>query len=557
MFSSYGNEEARVASIKVTLLRIAQPGLYRLNDFRVMNLPTRATERDVQKRLRRMQLEQKFGGSAEGVDRGIASSPLPLDPPPNAEVIAEAQAHLADVERRLISELFWFWPSKGVQDARVEYDRAVAPHTVIENPPLTGNDLEAAASFWTSQLEGGGEEQGIAAHNLAVLFHAAALDIEWAAGSEPLISGEQKQRLARYWLSAIKMWKRTLAGEYAWEYLTARVEELNDPRLKATSVRHLRLSLPVALLTINASLAVHASQNGATAEARRQAELMRAFDFTPDAMAEARQHVFEPLRHRIHDLCVTMGRDAQKTPEQAMEVAERLLKRARPLLIAVDDLLPAGDPQRPDVLDAVALAANDAAIVKSESLPHYVKRDWKSAQEFFERVSRYAATQPMRAHINKSLVWVRHNLRYSEHKSCWFCGEREDDPASSLTITMYKMVAANHYNYSDVNVPRCYECREGHERLRSMSVAGAVAGAAAVVIGYLALWLPYGPDVEGGVVFFAALILIAFFAYLGGRLGHRLAVKKSPANMKPQVQQWSFPDVVDLRSKHWTHIKPS
>lgn len=557
VFSGYRNEETQSASIKATLLRMARPDLYRLNDFRVIGLPTCATERDVQKRLRKMQLEQKFGGASNGVNRGAATSPLPLDPPPDAEMIAEAQAHLTDAERRLINELFWIWPDKGAQDTGVEDEVARIGHTVEEATLPAVNGFEAAARFWTSQLETGDEEQAIAAHNLAVLFHAAALDIEWGAGREPLASDEQKERLARYWSSAIEMWKRVLAEEYVWKYLTARVEKLNDPRLKASSVGHLRQGLPVALLIINAALAVRASQSGATADAKRQAELMRAYGFTLDVMAEARQCVLEPLRHRIRDLCMTMKEDAQKKPEQAIEVAERLLERARPLLMAVDDLLPAGDPRRPDMLDAVAHAANDAAIIKSQSLSHGVKREWVSAQEFLERISRYAATQPMRTRINQSLVWVRDNLRYSEHKSCWFCGEQEDDPASSLTITMYKMVARNQYHYTDVNVPRCYGCRRAHERMRTLTVLGAVAGVAAVFVGYVALWLPYGPEVEDSGPYLAAIMLVAAFAYLGVALGRRLAAKKSPGDTKPLDQKWSFPGVTKLRSERWTHIKPS
>jgi hypothetical protein len=557
VFRSNGNEDARAASIKDTLLEMARPDLYRCNDFRVMNLLTCATEREVQKHLRKMQLEQKFGGAEAGVKQSAASSPLPLDPPPDAGMIAEAQANLADAERRLISELFWFWPDGRAGSAWDDYAGAGAPRNAEEKPPPVLNDLETAESFWASQLERGGERQEIAAHNLAVLFHAAALDIECDAAHNPLTSDEQQQRLARYWSKAVEMWKRVLAGENAWGYLAARVAELNDPRVKASTVRRLRESLPVALLTINADLAVRASQAGARTDSKRQAELMRAFDFPREQTNEARQFVLAPVRRRIHDLCVTMGEDARKTPEQAVQVAERLLERARPLLMAVDDLLPSGDPQRPDVLDAVALAANDAAIVRFQSLSHGVKRDWNSAQDFLERISRYAATQSMRAHINKSLIWVRDNIRYSNYKSCWFCGENEDDPASSLTVTMYKMVAANHYNYNDIHVPRCYRCRQGHQRQTALTVAGAVVGAAVFVTGYLFLWRPYGPDVEGGLVFFAALALFAAFAAFGGVMGYRLAAKKSPGTMKPLDHKWSFPDVVELRSKHWTHIKPT
>ncbi|HEX8556976.1 MAG TPA: hypothetical protein VF668_02685 [Pyrinomonadaceae bacterium] len=562
--SSYGDNDARAASVKATLLRMARPEMYRLNDFRVLNLPTRATERDIQKHLRRMQLEQKFGGAAgAGAAAVAAPSPLPLDPPPDAVMIAEAHSHLADAERRLISELFWLWPGGRAQGARDEHAGARPPHDDGVRPPAHGSDLEAAVSFWGGQLERGGEWQGVAAHNLAVLFHAAALDIECEAAGErpaseePPDSEERKLRLARYWSGAVEMWKRVLAEEHAWAYLQARVEELNDPRLKAATVRRLRLSLPAALLTINAHLAVRASQRGATADARRQAELMSAFDFPADQTAEARRHVLEPLRHRIHDLCVTMGEDARKAPEQAMQVAERLLERARPLLMAVDDLLPAGDPQRPDVLDAVALAANDAAVIRSESLSHGVKRDWKSAQDFFERVSRYAATESMREHINKSLVWVRDNLRYSDHKSCWFCGEREEESGVSATIRMYKMVAANHYNYYDVQVPRCRKCRRAHLLTSALTALGVIAGLAAAVAIYLTLWLPYGPEVKGGGMFWGGLLGAAALSAAGGILAYRLALRTRLGAVKPSRHKWGFPVVLELRSQQWTHIKPS
>lgn len=540
----------KVASIKETLLMMAQPDLYRLNDFRVMNLPTFATEREIQKHLRKMQLEQKFGGAAASVKPSIAASPLPLDPPPSADMIAEAQSHLVDAERRLIGELFWFWPSRGLQSAD-ENNGAGAFHQY---------SFENAVSFWTTLRERGGEEEGIAAHNLAVLFHAAALDIEWNTGRESPSSDEQKQRLAHYWSSAIKLWRHVVTDDHAWEYLSARVEELNDPRLKVETLRRLRLNLPIALLTINARLAVSASLTGATDNVKRHVELMQAFDFLPEVIAEARQYVIEPVIHHIHDLCATMGADAKKTPEQALQIAEGLLERARPLLMAVDDLLPAGDPQRPDVLDAVALAASDATIIKSRLLSHYIKRDWISAQKFLERTTRYAATPPMRAHINESLIWVRDNIRFSDHKSCWFCSEHEG-VAEAIIIKMYKMVEANKYHYTDVLVPRCSRCKREHEWVNIHAVLGAVAGVAVALVGWLALalvlWLPNKPDTEPGEVLWAVFLSTVICGGIGGALAHRLSTDRLLKRTKPQQHKWSFPEVLELRSKYWTHNKPS
>jgi hypothetical protein len=90
-----------------------------------------------------------------------------------------------------------------------------------------------------------------------------------------------------------------------------------------------------------------------------------------------------------------------------------------------------------------------------------------------------------------------------------------------------------------------------------MSAVGAVAGGAAAVLTiYLAMLRPFWPDVDGGAVFLATILLVAAFAYLGRTLGRTQAAKKFPENTKPLDHKWSFPDVVELRSKLWTHIKP-
>jgi hypothetical protein len=540
------------------LLEMAQPDLYRRNDFRVLSLPTRVTERDIQKYLRRMQLAQKFGDAAQSSGaQHNTSGPLPLVPPPGAELLAEAQSRLSDAELRLISEFVWFWSE--AKDAGIKADHFDAGETRDVDEALLAlsrNDIESAKSLWTKQVERGGDEQGIAAHNMAVMFHVAALDIEWAASNQSPLGDELKQQRDDYWANSIEMWTRLLSSERAWDYLMARAEELNDPRLRRATVRQLRASLPVALLTINARLAVRASQGGETAEAKRQTRLIEQFAFAPDVVAEARQYALEPLRHRIYDLCQTTEKEVLGKPEQAAQFASQLLDRARPLLIAFDDLLPAGDSQRADVLDAVALTVNDAVILRASSMAHGSKVEWQSSQQLLERVSRYAATLTMRSRINESLVWVQDNVRYSDYKSCWFCSEQEGRERDLVLVRLYKMVAYKRYEYYDAPVPRCGDCWAAHIRVEKLTGWFGIGGALIGVIISLCVFVSFN-DVMDGLVLWAVILFPLALAALAAILGNKQAWKKIPKKIKPQKHKMNHPTIKELLSKGWTNQKPA
>src|SRR6185503_20135559 len=87
------------------LREVADAGLYRSNVFRVIGAPVHATTRDLARRSERLKLAEKVTTAAvPGV------GPLALDPSPGADAIREALHRVRDPERRLIEELFWFWP---------------------------------------------------------------------------------------------------------------------------------------------------------------------------------------------------------------------------------------------------------------------------------------------------------------------------------------------------------------------------------------------------------------------------------------------------------------
>ena len=77
-------------------------------------------------------------------------------------------------------------------------------------------------------------------------------------------------------------------NEAFWSRLTARIQVLDDPRLTSRDVApSVRESLHLALLLINAQLALRAAQVGNHADARRQLAVIRDSGFDKKIIDEA------------------------------------------------------------------------------------------------------------------------------------------------------------------------------------------------------------------------------------------------------------------------------
>src|SRR5262249_5748384 len=111
-------------------------------------------------------------------------------------------------------------------------------------------------------------------HNLAALHHALALDLERTSSRRSLTQAEQKE-LEDHWWQALRWWEMALGAADFWKEVDARVLDIDDPRITNETVTSLRDSLPLALLDINAHLAVNYAETGDFKEAKRQTELMR------------------------------------------------------------------------------------------------------------------------------------------------------------------------------------------------------------------------------------------------------------------------------------------
>lgn len=381
MVSDFSSDNP-TSNVYEPLLGAAGPDLYRLNAFRVTGLPTSATAREVSRQLEKIRMMAKLGDTA-----GRPGGLLPLDPAPDEGVVQEAIRRLRDPGLRLIEEFFWFWPSApgGGQDPALE--------------ALTRGDVRLAAEEWA-----GRNGDGIAVHNLAVLSHTAALDLERRGLSSTL--SEKHARLRDLnWKAALRHWATLLGDEGFWSRLASHIRALDDPRLTTGMARRIRQSLPLALLSINARLAVSFAESQSSADVIRHVRLMRDSGLDESAADEALRRAVWPICERIKALCKAARAEAGSDPELAGGAARRLLEQARSPLGIVCRVLPSGDRTRGDIRDEVALASLACQISYGNET-----EDWETTLELSELTLPVAVSESAKVRIEESIKVLKGNI---------------------------------------------------------------------------------------------------------------------------------------------------
>ncbi|MBD0370242.1 MAG: hypothetical protein ICV60_05355 [Pyrinomonadaceae bacterium] len=365
-----------------SVLEAARPLLFRANAFRLLGLHVFATEPEIKKESDKARMMGKFGGRTKRV-----VGPLPLDPPPESASLLEAAQRLRDPELRLIDEFFWFWPA----NARAGNDEAPLA-------ALIRRDVESATRIWKAQEDA--KLRGLASHNLALMFHTLALDIENARHEDPL-AGELKTVQEEYWRKGLAEWQSLLSDEGFWELFAERVIEQHDPRVPENFAERFKATLPAALLLMTAQLALSAAGRGASQEAELYGRMMSESGFGRDAMEESCARVVKQVDTELQALCKTARSEALAETTIAHEVAGRLLQQSRASLDAIGVMLPADDPVRNRLRDEVAAAANDCLMAYCEGIP-----DWKAALELVGQVQALAVSLAVRARTEDLRIFL-------------------------------------------------------------------------------------------------------------------------------------------------------
>lgn len=495
------------------LVESAQPDIYRRNSFRVLNLNVRWTASEIKRHLRKMEMEQNFG------------NPESASKSPDVGMVAEAKERLENIECRFIDEFFASWTNQSA-------------HT---------------------------EDSVFAMHDRAVTLHSLALEIETSANQLSLEKSDLERVRDDYWRKAIIAWRQVLGEEGIWHQLTLRVEEMDDPRVTEKNVCELRQTLPLFLLMVNARLAVKASQRKETSEAHRHVGIMKEFAFNSELVTQAIQHATEPLYNRINDLCKELELEARRAPEQADQAAQRLLERARPILSAIDDLLPKEDSQRNSAFDTLAAIINTAGVIKSETIHPSATDEWEKLRLYFERITRFPMTQTIRDIVSGNVDWAKSKAQYSVWAGCWFCPKSEADAGSKAGIRLYKRETQNHYVYDDVWVPRCSNCKEAHDRNTWAINVSTILGIVICAALFITLRHQIFAFMNGKDYFLfrlAALIILVLIVLAGAtELIYFVFFKKAGSqvsdDIKPFKHMMTFPPIIEAQKQGWSTKQPT
>lgn len=528
------------------LLELADPMLFRKNPFRTLGLSVYASDREIKKHVEKLQIMARIGDGQLSV-----GGPLALKPPPDESALRAAVHDLRDPERRLIYEFFWFWPIK-----RGENDPALIA--------LSSQSIQPAIEFW-EEMESHSEIGSIARHNLAVLYDATAFDLEFEAQLKSL-STQTKELQDSYWHQAFRRWRDLIRDDHFWGLFNSRVRELDEPQLTPGTVRRFQLTMPTALLSMTARLAVSAAERGDKTETNRHRRLMNESDLGTSANERALSRALSATGLRITRLCQTAESRVSGREESGYETTRGLLEEAKPLLIMLDDLLPAGNRLRDEARDQVAQTALDCQIPFGNKT-----ENWKACVELLELTKPYPVSASIKNRIEENLKVVRENLRLKTLITCWFCKENEGDENATLEVQMYGDVKRYstglnstrvEWRNATVSVPRCMQCLATHKRTNKFIAVGGALGLLAGLLICSLVWLMAGINdqtADPPIVFGSVFIIVALLL-LGLDIGDQLAKCSTPKGlihrshsvvMMGLIPARGYPGIEEMKARGW------
>jgi DNA-binding response OmpR family regulator len=393
----------------VPLLEFVGPRMYERNAFRLTGLRVNASFRDISKQAERLEMMAKLG-----VAQNAAGSSG--ERYATVEEIRSALQSLKTPEQRLLHEYFWFWPS----GEQVEDDAAVQAVCSGEfddmekqwlSSAVAQNELTAVSARLdgsradadrTSLLKRKRELERAAAvsmHNLAVLNHLRAI-----AAQDEKSAPTTRNDAERYWKTSFQYWQKLRNQHLFWEVLVERIRAINDPRLNIDIAERIWTTLPLALFSINASLAIAAAEKRKFEAAGQQRQLMKESGLGDNYVREALCRSMRPLREELARLCETAERESHAQPERGAEIVRKLFEDKKRYLQTFNYLLGAGDPFRDAANDLVAESARSALVAyanKTES--------WETAQMLFEECLALAESKSLRSRLEDDLEMLAGN----------------------------------------------------------------------------------------------------------------------------------------------------
>jgi hypothetical protein len=511
-------------------LEAASVDLYRKNAFRVLCLPIDVLAQQVSRRAQEITMREKLGYS----DQKKFDEILPLIPPPKGDGVKAAAQRLLDPALHIIDEFFWFWPlhldKSGIDDEALF--------------AMERGDYQAAVEIWKKH-ENGRNSSIPSTHNLAVLYHLFALDMEYIGLTEDLTENQCKQKNS-YWKDAYLRWKNCVESEKLWDYLKRLIVKIDDPRLTMDIADRIRASLPLFLLSINASIAMQAAEVGKKKIVEEQLLVMIQSGFETTFIEEVFHLVTDPLRKKIKLFCASAEKEIDKTPEQANKAMQKLIKQTKQPLELIDLFLPENDSIRVITHDELALLILQGQINFANKMGNWSAslKLLGSTFKLMESAFHIAASEATRQRIKENIDIVKSNL---EALTCWFCQKSPAEDGAEAEVKMYgnvtRFLNSTQWQKITIKVPRCQKCKSAHTLIKKKSsVAGITIGALISLTASIFLWKDLNV-----LCIFLAIFIIPIVVSVCRKIGEG----HSPKGTSPQSKKYKFPAVKEMEDKGW------
>jgi hypothetical protein len=496
-----------------------------------LGLPVDASAREINRQVQRKQMTATTGCD----DFKEAADFLQPDSSPDGDAVQAAVQRLRDPELRVTDEFFWFWP--------LPAENSEGDDTFLS--ALRDGDYQRTVAV-LRKYERKQNDNPVYCHNLAVLSHALALDMEHTALAQTSAE-EQRRQKEFYWRYAYSKWKTCLDHEGLWRCLRERIRELDDPRIPTGIVRRFRATLPIALLSINARLCTLAAEKGDRHEADWHLQLMKNAGLATASVNEAIRLVGASIHEEVRLQCKSARKEAEHNPERAEQISRRLIDETRRPLAVIKTVLQPGHPEREAAGDDVALTVLEcqiAFVLKTDNL--------RTSLDPLQQARSIAETESARQRIQENITIIKDNL---ECKPCWFCEEYLAKGKTNLNVkTRGRLIRArtrnaptNQRQPATVEVPRCVRCRSVHIRIRMFVAAGgALGGLASLGVGAAMLSAGAGPVMQG-----LNILGIGLAIGIGSTMGYAIGWAFAPEGVKPESAKKEYPGAGTSIGEGW------
>jgi ribosome-binding protein aMBF1 (putative translation factor) len=388
----------------VRLEEFAQISLYRTNAFQILQLPVWSSAREINKRQQMAEIASRTGAPlSHGPGCYVA-----LRNTVEASEIGKIVRDIQDPLTRLFHEFFWIWVNS------------------TDSPPknLSGlAGLTRQIEYWKLKEES--DETGYAIHNLAVLTHAAALELEQymiAKGSKPELALQAKD----FWGATYTYWHNVQENDKFWDLVIARIREIDDPQLTTGIARRLRAALPGFLLCLHARLFIQLIEQNRENDAWRHINLIEASNINLKSVENTIGRLLEPIRDRVKSFCEASRSQFETDGIHADKSVELLIKQCSNQMKIIEALLPQGSIIKKVVFEEYTDTCLDGAEA------YYRKTDdYQSTLSLLVKIKMQGMSQKELARINEFTNQV---IEESKKGNYWHSAGYFNLPERILTL---------------------------------------------------------------------------------------------------------------------------